>query len=137
MIKLVEEMKGRALRVVGVSVNHREDDRLAAMEEHTSRIGYNFSNIFDESQQIESKLVATRTPEHFVFDQNRKLAYIGLLIDSPATIHKNKSLHYTHQGSPRQYYVKDAIETLLAAKTVGNTKLCTHGHLVVYEKVGN
>ena len=68
LVELVEQFEGQDVRVVGFAVNLREDDRLPAMQEHAARVGYNFTYVFDESQQLGRDLGATRTPEYFVFD---------------------------------------------------------------------
>ena len=73
LVKLVNEMKGRSVRIVGVSVNHREEDRLPAMKIQAAKRGYNFTYVYDESQDLGRKLGATRTPEYFVFNKQRKL----------------------------------------------------------------
>lgn len=59
LIKLVNQFAGRDMRLVGFSVNHREDDRLPAMKEHAAKVGYNFTYVYDESQEFGRKLGAT------------------------------------------------------------------------------
>jgi peroxiredoxin len=133
LIKLVDGMKGRSVRIVGVSVNHREDDRLPAMKEHGKKAGYNFTYVFDESQEVGRKLGATRTPEYFVFNKARKLVYMGLLHNSPAQMRRDGSLSYT-KGQPTQFYVKEAIEAALAGKSVPVAETRAHGCNVEYQK---
>ncbi len=132
LIKLVGELKGRSVRFVGVSVNHREEDRLAAMKKRAAMIGYNFTYVFDESQELGRKLGATRTPEFFVFNKDRKLVYMGLLHNSPAQMRRDGSLDYT-KGDPTQLYGKDAIEATLAGKPVEVTETRAQGCTVEYE----
>lgn len=131
LIRLVEEMKGRSVRFVGVSVNHREDDRLPAMKRHAEKVGYNFTYVFDESQELGRKLGATKTPEYFVFNKERKLVYMGLLHNSPAQERSDGSVHYT-RGEPTEHYVRDAVLAALEGKPAPVQETSAHGCNVEY-----
>jgi peroxiredoxin len=133
LIKLVDGMKGRSVRIVGVSVNHREADRLPAMKEHGAKVGYNFTYVYDESQEVGRKLGATRTPEYFVFNKERKLVYMGLLHDSPAQMRRDGSVSYT-KGQPTRFYVKEAVEAALSGKSAPVAETRAHGCTVEYQK---
>ena len=132
LIKLVDSFAGKSVRVVGFSVNHREDDRLDAMKVHAKKVGYNFSYVFDDSQELGRKLGATRTPEYYVFDKNRKLAYMGLLYNSPAKMNRDGSIRHIN-GEVTDFYVADAVDALLANNkpTVAETR--AHGCSAKYE----
>jgi len=132
LVKLVDSFKGQSVKVVGFGVNLREDDRLDAMKVHAKKVGYNFTYIFDESQQLGRDLGSTKTPEYFVFDSNRKLAYMGLLYNSPAKMNKDGSIRHIN-GEPTDFYVTNAVEELLAGNTVSNTETRAHGCSVKYE----
>jgi len=132
LIKLVVSFAGKSVRVVGFSVNHREDDRLDAMKVHAKNVGYNFSYVYNESQELGRKLGATRTPEYYVFDKNRKLAYMGLLYNSPAKMNRDGSIRHIN-GEVTDFYVVDAVNALLANNkpTVAETR--AHGCSAKYE----
>ncbi len=132
LVKLVDSFKGQSVKVVGFGVNLREDDRLEAMQVHAKKVGYNFSYVFDESQQLGRALGATRTPEYFVFDKHRKLTYMGLLYNSPAKMNADGSIRHIN-GVPSEFYVSDAITATLAGKTVENAETRAHGCSVKYE----
>jgi peroxiredoxin len=131
LIKLVDEVEGQSVRVVGVSVNHRQDDRLPAMKEHAAKVGYNFTYVYDESQELGRKLGATITPEYFVFGPDRRLAYMGLLHNSPAMMRGDGTVQYTN-GEPTEFYVKDAIEAVLAGKPAPVAETRAQGCTVKY-----
>lgn len=131
LIKLVDHFKGQDVRFVGVSVNHREDDRLEAMKVHSAKVGYNFTYVFDESQELGRKLGATRTPEYFIFNKDRKLVYMGLLHNSPSSMRSDGTINYT-KGDPTEFHVKDAVEGLLAGKTVSVDETRAQGCNVEY-----
>lgn len=133
LVNLVDEMKDRSVQVVGISVNHREDDRLPAMKAHGERAGYNFTYVFDESQETGRKLGAARTPEYFVFDKDRRLVYMGLLHNSPASMRGDGSISYT-RGEPTEHYVRDAVLATLEGKAVPVQETRSHGCNVEYEQ---
>jgi hypothetical protein len=132
LIKLVDQFSGQSVKVVGLSVNLREDDRLEAMKLHAKKVGYNFSYVFDESQDLGRKLGATRTPEYFVFDKQRKLAYMGLLYNSPAKMNKDGSIRHIN-GEVTENYVANAINELLSGNKVKTSETRAHGCSVKYE----
>jgi peroxiredoxin len=132
LVKLVDSQKGKSVRVVGLSVNHREDDRLPAMQEHAKKVGYNFTYVFDESQQLGRDLGATRTPEYFVFNKDRKLTYMGLLYNSPAKMNSDGSIHHIN-GEVTENYVSDSISATLAGFEVKLAETRAHGCSVKYE----
>ena len=132
LIKLVDSFKGKSVRVVGFSVNHMQADKLDAMKVHAKKVGYNFSYVYDDSQDLGRSLGATRTPEYFVFDKNRKLAYMGLLYNSPAKMNADGSVRHIN-GEVTENYVSDAITALLSGKKVNNAETRAHGCSAKYE----
>jgi peroxiredoxin len=132
LVELVDQFKGKDVLVVGFSVNHREDDRLPAMKEHAAKNGYNFTYMYDESQELGRKLGATRTPEYFVFNTERKLVYMGLLTNSPARVTRSGKISFVN-GDPVDFYVADAITATLAGEAVDPAETRAHGCSVVYE----
>jgi peroxiredoxin len=132
LVRLVDSFDGKSVRFVGVSVNHREEDRLPAMREHAETNGYGFTYVFDESQELGRALGATRTPEYFVFDAERELAYMGAIHDSPARETSDGSVDYT-KGEPTTFYVADAVRALLAGEPVPVAETLAHGCSVEYE----
>ncbi len=75
----------RGVGIVAISSNdastHPEDapDSLKAMAQE---LGYTFPVCYDESQAVAKAYAAACTPDFFVFDQSRRLAYRGQLDDS-------------------------------------------------------
>jgi len=62
---------------VAVNVNKIPADNLAAMKKRAEAKKFPFVYLFDESQKIAKDYGATFTPEFFVLDKNRKIAYMG------------------------------------------------------------
>ncbi|MGB5661271.1 MAG: thioredoxin family protein [Thermoanaerobaculia bacterium] len=133
LVELGESIQSDKVRIVGVSVNHREDDRLPAMKEHAAQAGYNFTYIYDESQELGRALGATRTPEYYIFDQDRRLVYMGLLHNSPASKRRDGTINYS-EGQPTEFYVVDNVKALLAGEEVTVAETRAHGCSVEYEQ---
>jgi thiol-disulfide isomerase/thioredoxin len=132
LVALSHEFEGQSVRVVGLAVNHRPEDRLPAMKEHAAEYGYDFAYVYDESQETGRALGATRTPEYFVFDGDRKLVYMGAIHNSPARVRTDGSIAQTN-GEPTEFYVRDAIEEALAGQPVAVTETQAHGCSVEYQ----
>lgn len=131
LVDLASQFKGKSVEIVGVSVNHREDDQLPAMKQHARNNGYTFEYVYDESQQLGRDLGATRTPEYFVFNKQRKLIYMGLLTNSPAKQGMTGEIKHFN-GEPSEFYVSDAIDAALAGKPVKIAETRAHGCSVKY-----
>src|SRR5207249_10259207 len=54
----------------------------AKMKEEVKSAGYTFPYLYDETQEVAKAYRAACTPDFFVFDESRKLAYRGQLDDS-------------------------------------------------------
>ena len=131
LVKLVNDFHGRDVRFVGVSVNRRADDSLEAMKVRAAQLGYNFTYVFDESQELGRKLGATRTPEFFVFNKERRLVYMGLMHNSPASMRTDGTINYT-KGEPTEFHVKDAVNALLSGRQIPNEETRPQGCSIEY-----
>ena len=83
IIALTKELAARNVAVVAINVNKIPEDDFEAMQQRAKEQKFNFAYLFDESQQIARDYGATYTPEFFVLDKQRKIAYMGALDDSP------------------------------------------------------
>lgn len=85
LARLGAEYRRRGVGVVAISSNdassHPEDapDSLKAMAQ---QLGFTFPLCYDESQAVAKAYAAACTPDFFVFDGERRLAYRGQLDDS-------------------------------------------------------
>jgi peroxiredoxin len=85
LAQLGKDYAGKDVAIVGISANdpvsHPEDapDKLAA---DAKASGYSFPVLFDETQKVARAYQAACTPDFFVFDAGRKLAYRGQFDDS-------------------------------------------------------
>ncbi len=125
--QLVDDMKGKSVKVVGVAVTgsgQRKSDDLAAIKERLKGDDKKFNYVygFDETQQIGRDYGATNTPQFFVLDKERKIRYMGALDDN------------ANENSVKKTYVKDAVNALLSGKDVEVTETRPVGCGVSYDK---
>jgi peroxiredoxin len=81
---MVAEYSGR-VAAVGICSNDLDaypDDGPAGMAEQARRAGFQFPYLVDESQHVAAEYRAMCTPDLFVYDAGRRLAYRGAFDDS-------------------------------------------------------
>ncbi|MDC0288612.1 thioredoxin family protein [Rubripirellula sp.] len=82
---LSDDYMPQGLAVVAISSNDADkypDDSLQAMAIEKSERGYQFTYLFDESQEVAQSYAAACTPDFYLFDSEQKLAYRGQLDSS-------------------------------------------------------
>ena len=77
IIDFVADYKDKPVKLVAVSVNDMDSDRLPAIKDHMKEKKINYTYGYDESQAIGRAYGATNTPHFFVLDKERKIRYIG------------------------------------------------------------
>jgi len=101
------------------------------MKEHAAKAGYNFLYLHDPTQEVGRKYGATRTPEFFVLGKDRRIAYMGLLHNSPAQMLSDGTVRHTN-GEPTQHYVRDAVLAALGGKPASVAETRAQGCTVEY-----
>ncbi|MGH9025705.1 MAG: thioredoxin family protein [Acidimicrobiia bacterium] len=82
---LTRDLAGRGVAVVGIQSNDADahpDDAPERMAEEARTVGYTFPYLYDENQAVAKAYKAACTPDFFVFDADRRLAYRGQFDDS-------------------------------------------------------
>lgn len=99
-----------AVGMVAVNVNLQEEDRLPKMQDRAKNKGFTFPYLFDESQRMAREYGAMFTPEVFVLDKTRKIAYMGAIDDkAPPNVAKVA-------------YLEDAIAAVLKGEKPAKTE---------------
>jgi peroxiredoxin len=93
------------VRVVAINVNLVPADSLPKMLTRSKDKGFAFPYLYDETQEIAKAYGATRTPEFFVLDAQRKITYMGAMDDNNTAEKVTKK------------YLEPAITAALAGKT--------------------
>ncbi|PSO87536.1 MAG: thioredoxin family protein [Cyanobacteria bacterium QS_3_48_167] len=111
--RIDKDYAGKGLGIVAISANDVEthpDDAPENLKAMAQELGFNFPFCYDETQEIAKAYTAACTPDFFLFDADRKLAYRGQLDDS-------------RPNSDAPVHGKDlraAIDAVLAGKGVGS-----------------
>jgi len=108
--------------IIAINVNNGAADKLDKMKERAKAKGFNFPYAYDESQKIGRSLGATVTPEFFVLNKDRKIAYMGAMDDSQ------------NSKNVKKKYLEDAVDALLKGETISTTETAGRGCSVQYER---
>ncbi|MAC55289.1 thioredoxin family protein [Gimesia maris] len=115
--------KDSPVAVIAVNVNLVPADSLEKMKEQAAEKKFVFPYLFDESQKIGQEFGATRTPEFFVLNKERKVIYMGAMDDS------------TDASKVNQDYVSEAIAAALNGKQPKTSETIAIGCNVRYKRI--
>ena len=89
------------------------EDSYESMKKYAAEQKYNFSYVVDENSELANSFGATRTPEVFLFNKDKKLVYHGAVDNNPA-----------YAANITRHHVKIAIGEMLngTAVTEADTK---------------
>ncbi len=82
IVRLAKEYQVKGVSFAAINSNDVEkypDDAPGKMKENALLLGYSFPYLFDESQEVARAYDAACTPDFYVFDGERRLAYRGRL----------------------------------------------------------
>ena len=85
LAEVVASYAGRDVAAVGICSNDTDahpDDGPAGLAEQARRAGFGFPYLIDDDQQVAAAYRAMCTPDLFVYDADRRLAYRGAFDDS-------------------------------------------------------
>jgi peroxiredoxin len=122
-----QDYKNTGLGIVGISSNdpvQYPDDAPPRLKEMAERLGFTFPFCFDETQDVAKAYRAACTPDFYLFDRERRLAYRGQLDDS-------------RPGSNKPVTGRDlraAIDAVLAGKPVGNNQKASIGCSIKWKR---
>ena len=111
LVWLAGEYRDRGVAMIAINSNDvatYPQDGPDGMRDEAKQAGYPFPYLFDESQQVAKSYRAACTPDFYVFDADRRLAYRGQLDD-------------TRPGSGREPNGQDlrrALDDVLAGRPV-------------------
>lgn len=122
LIRFVKTFAKRGVRVVAISSSRFPADRFEKMKEHAKRRGFSFPYLHDPSQNVGRNFGVTHTPQVFVLDSQRKIAYMGAIDDN------------IDARKVEEHYLTDAITALLAGKEPEETETRQFGCELKYVK---
>jgi peroxiredoxin len=109
IIRLARAFEGRGVQFVAICANDAEgypDDAFDKLKERWQQKEYGFPYLHDEAQDVARAFGAVCTPDIFVYDSARKLAYRGRIDDS-----------WKDESKVTRQELREALEALVAGKT--------------------
>lgn len=104
LIEFTKKYKSKSVAVVAISASKFAADSFDKMKEHAKQHGFNFPYLHDATQETARKWGATRTPQVFVLDDERRFVYMGAIDNS------------MNPSKVTKHYLRDAIDSLLSGK---------------------
>ncbi len=126
LVQLRKDFEGKSVQLLGICANDGNDypeDSPANLKKRAEEKNYGFPYLVDESQDVARAYKAVCTPDIYVFDQNRKLAYHGRLDDS-----------WKDASKVSKQDLKLAIEELLAAQNPSAVQIPSMGCSIKWKK---
>jgi peroxiredoxin len=115
LARLGTDYEDKGLGIVAIQSNDIQshpDDAPEKMIEEKAQRGYNFRYLLDADQSVAKAYTAACTPDFFLFDADRKLAYRGQLDDTRPT--RIASGVYDSSKGPTGEDLRKAINAVLA-----------------------
>lgn len=125
LIDIQEDYKG-SLQIAAINSNDSDnypDDSFENMKERAIEKGFNFPYMHDEDQSVAKAYDAAHTPEIFLFDKDRKLAYHGKIDDN-----------WQEPSNVKKRYLREAITQLLEGKQVSEPETFAIGCTIKWKR---
>ena len=126
LVQLARDYEGRGVQVVGVCSNDPTDypdDRPERLRARWEAKGYGFPYLVDASQEVARAFAAVCTPDLYVFDRERRLAYHGRLDDD-----------WKEPSRVRRRDLREALDALLAGRPVPGPQVPSMGCSIKWRK---
>ncbi|MFN0197521.1 MAG: thioredoxin family protein [Planctomycetaceae bacterium] len=118
---LVDEYAEQGVKIVAISCSKFPADSLEKMKNRAESEKFNFDYVQDLSQQTGLIYGASVTPQIFVLDEQRHIAYMGAIDDNMQV------------AKVKHHYLKDALDALLAGTPLEITETKPKGCEIEYE----
>jgi peroxiredoxin len=122
LIDFTNDYKGKSVKVVGVAVGKYEQDKLPGIKDYMKKNGSNYLYGYDETQAIGKAYGATNTPQFFVLDKNRKIAYMGAMDDNQK------------EENVKTKYLRNAVDAVLKGESPEVSETQPKGCGISYSK---
>jgi peroxiredoxin len=126
--EIQQEFGNKGIQVIAINSNEESgypEDSFENMKIRAAEKNFNFPYLRDEEQKVAEEFDASHTPEIFVFDEKRSLAYHGKIDDNWKEPDKVKSR-----------YLKNALTELLNGKEISVPETFSIGCTIKWKKTG-
>lgn len=110
LIALQSDYAEKGVQIIGINANDAEgypEDDFDHMKQWAQEAGINFTYLRNETQEVARAYQAQCTPDIYVFNQERKLAYHGRLDDN-----------WQDESAVEKHDLRGALDALLAEKPI-------------------
>lgn len=110
LIAIQADYEEDGVQLIGINANDAEthpDDSFEEMQKFAEEKGMNFPYLYDESQAVAKSYQAQCTPDIYVFDRSRSLAYHGRIDDN-----------WKDESAVTQQDLREALDLLLDGEKV-------------------
>lgn len=124
--QIQKDYQSKGVEVIAINSNEDKgypEDSFENMKKRAAEQKFNFLYLRDEDQSVARAYDATHTPEIFVFDGNRKLAFHGKIDDN-----------WQEPNKVKNHYLKDALDELLAGKEISVPETFTIGCTIKWKR---
>ncbi|MCU0365317.1 MAG: thioredoxin family protein [Ignavibacteriaceae bacterium] len=124
--QIQSDYAGKGISVVAINSNEDTgypEDSFENMKKRAAEQKFNFLYLRDEDQTVARAYDATHTPEIFLFDNERKLAFHGKIDDNWQELNKVQN-----------HYLRNALDELLAEREISVPETFTIGCTIKWKK---
>lgn len=122
LVALQKDYAKKGVQLVAVNVNNIAEDKLEPMKERAKKKKFNFPYLYDPTQKIGLAYWATKTPEVYLLDGERMIAYHGAVDDSQ------------NPEKVTMQHLRLALDAVLAGKSPPKAEVAAFGCSIKYEK---
>lgn len=124
--QIQKDYQSKGVEVIAINSNEDKgypEDSFENMKKRAAEQKFNFLYLRDEDQSVARAYDATHTPEIFVFDGDRKLAFHGKIDDN-----------WQEPNKVKNHYLKSALDELLAGKEISVPETFTIGCTIKWKR---
>ena len=124
--QIQKDYQSKGVEVIAINSNEDKgypEDSFENMKKRAAEQKFNFLYLRDEDQSVARAYDATHTPEIFVFDGNRKLAFHGKIDDN-----------WQEPNKVKNHYLQSALDELLAGKEISVPETFTIGCTIKWKR---
>lgn len=129
LAKIAKEYQAKGIAFVAISSNDTEGypaDSFDMMKVEKEKQGYSFPYLWDEDQSVAKAYSAACTPDIYVFDADKKLAYRGQFDDTRP--HRISSGNYDSEKTPATGKdLCEALDLIVEGKSVPENQIPSMG----------
>jgi peroxiredoxin len=126
MKQIQDDYKEKGVAVVAINSNEDNEypeDSFENMKKRAEEQKFNFLYLRDDDQSVARAYDATHTPEIFLFDNERKLAFHGKIDDN-----------WQEPNKVQNHYLRNALDELLEGKEISVPETFTIGCTIKWKK---